>query len=306
MILVTGATGFIGGHAIRRLLSDGHPVRALVRRGSPHEYLAKRGVEIAIGDVTEPETLHAAAAGAQQVVHLVGLLQEPPGVTFERVVAEGTRSLVEAAAAAGVKRFVYLSAIGTGPDAASRYHRTKWHAEEAVRGGPFEHVILRPSLVVGPGDDFVCKFARLPLPLPGGGTTRFQPIWIDDLLSLLAASLTTDSPAIVNQTLEVAGPDALTLRQICDAIDASRGRSALVSRLRHPSIPFWFAALQAALFDGLMKQPLAKIGLLPPITRDQITMMADDNVCDTAPMHRAFGLEPLPFEEQLRRLFAPG
>lgn len=303
MVLVTGATGFIGGHTLRRLLADGQTVRALVRPGSPHGYLAKQGVEVVLGDVTQPETLGPATAGVDTVVHLVGIIEEPLDVTFEQVVAEGTRSLAEAAAAAGVKRMVYVSALGTGPTAESRYHRTKWFAEEALRAAPGEHVILRPSLVVGPGDDFVSKFARLPLPLPGGGVTRFQPIWIDDLVEMIVASLATDSPALVNQTIEVGGPYALSLREICDSLEAQRGRSPLGARLRHPPIPLWFAWMQAVIFDVLLKRPLAKIGVLPPITRDQVLMMVEDNVCDTAPMGRVFGLHPLPFDEQLRRLY---
>lgn len=291
-ILVTGASGFIGGHLIARLLELGRPVRALVRPRSVHRYLADRGVEVVEGSVTEPASLPAAVDGVDAVVHLVGLIVEPPGVTFEAVVAEGTRSLVEAAERAGVRRFVYLSAVGAGPQAASRYHRTKWIAEEAVRAAALEAVILRPSVVYGPGDEFVNLFARSPVPLIDGGQTRLQPIYVGDLVTAIVEAL--DRPEVAGKTFELGGPQAYTLREMVRLIRTATGRW-----LPHPPLPMAIARLQAAVFDRL-KGPLFACGIVPPLTRDNLLMLAQDNVCDPRPAVEAFGLTLTPFEEGLK------
>lgn len=300
MILVTGATGFVGGHLVRRLRGAGLPLRALVRPGSPSEYLARRGIEVAVGDVTQPRTLVAATDVVETVIHLVGLLREPPGVTFESVVSEGTRALVAAATEAGVKRFVYLSAIGTSPSAGSRYHRTKWQAEQAVRGFAGEHVILRASVIFGPGDDFVTLFARLPLPVPGPAV-MVQPIWIDDVCQIIHTAATSENPDIVGATHEIGGPRATSLRDLCLDLERAQGRGELAARLRHPPLPLWLAGALASGFE-LLRLPLGWLGTTPPLSRDQVLMLETDNVCDTAPMQQHFGLDPLPFDEGVRRV----
>ena len=149
MILVTGATGFVGSHLVTRLRKDGLAVRAVVRTPAKAQALADLGVEVVPGDISDRASLEAAAAGIERVIHLVGIIQEAPGATFQSVHVDGTRELLEASKKAGVRHFIYQSALGTRPNAKSRYHRTKWEAEELVsRAGfplpssPFAH--LRP------------------------------------------------------------------------------------------------------------------------------------------------------------------
>lgn len=297
MVLVTGATGFIGGHLVPRLLADGQALRALVRPGGARRFLEKRGVEVAAGDVTEPSSLTAACRGAQAVIHLVGLIRERPGQTFECVVAEGTRSLVKAAEAAGVERFVYLSAIGASRAALSRYHRTKTMAEEAVRAAAIEHVIIRPSVVYGPGDGLVSMFNRLPVPIVGDGKNLVQPVYVEDLVQVLAESL--KRPEVVNQTFELGGRHPMTFAEMVQIAGAVSGR-----RLPHPRLPRPLAEAQASLFDSL-SGPLYRFGLEPPLTRDMLLMLSEDNTCDIARVTAAFGFEPVAFEDGLRRYLRP-
>ncbi|MBI2301856.1 MAG: complex I NDUFA9 subunit family protein [Armatimonadetes bacterium] len=292
MILLTGASGFIGGHLLHRLLRDKQPVRALVRGGAATRFIRERDLEVAEGDVTRPAGLPAALRGVDCVVHLVGLIKEPPGVTFESVVAEGTCSLVNAAVEAGVRRFVYLSAVGTRAGAASRYHQTKWLAEEAVRAAPLEHVVVRPSVVYGRGDEFVNLFARAPIPLIGGGHNRLQPVFVGDLVELLAGAVLL--PEVVGQTWEIGGPQPMTLREMVAAIERVTGRRRL-----HPNLPLAVAQLNAWLFDTF-KSPLYRLGIVPPLTRDTLRMLETDNVCDPGPACAAFGLTLTDFETGLR------
>ncbi|MCC7494965.1 MAG: complex I NDUFA9 subunit family protein [Fimbriimonadaceae bacterium] len=297
MVLVTGATGFLGGHLITRLLADGVPLRALVRPRSPHQFLARRGVDLAFGDVADPASLPAACAGCSAVLHLVGLLREPPGVTFEAVVAEGTRSLVDAAVTAGVQRFVYVSAIGARADAPSRYHRTKAAAEAAVRAAALDHVIVRPSIVYGPGDALTSLFLKVPVPLPGGGHNYVQPVAVSDLVEILAQALRR--PEVAGQTYEVGGPTAVTFAEFVRELARVSG-----SRLPHPPLPMRLAEAQAWVFDAL-KKPLYRLGLEPPLSTDQLLMLAEDNVCDVARVQRDFGLALTDLTTGLRRQLAP-
>ncbi len=297
MILVTGATGFIGGHLLDRLLADHTAVRALVRASTPHQHLLDRGVEVVLGDVTQPRRLAAATAGVQAVVHLAGLIREPPGITFESVVAEGTRSLVAAAEEAGIDRFIFVSAMGARLRALSRYHRTKAVAEAVVRAGAFDHVIWRPSFVYGPGDELVSKFAESPMPVPGDGLCEVQPVWIGDLIELLVQSLRRSD--IVNQTYEVGGPVALTVNEMLRLIARVTGRKQRHLRLPQPLVEF-----NAWLGDAL-RGPLYRLGIEPPLTRDLMLLLGEDNLCDPARVEVAFGLRLTPFREALERWLAP-
>src|SRR5574337_1864296 len=186
MILVTGGTGFVGSHLIRRLRKEGRSVRALVRNPEKARTLADLGAEVAPGDISDAVSLEKACAGAERVIHLVGIIQEAPGATFRGVHVEGTRNLLQAAKKAGVRHFFYQSALGTRAGAKSEYHRTKWQAEELVAASGIPFTILRPSLIYGPGDQFTLRLADIiklspVLPVIGSGASKIQPIYIDDV-----------------------------------------------------------------------------------------------------------------------------
>lgn len=203
MILITGGTGFVGSHVIRRLRSAGLAVRAIVRSPAKAGALRDLGVEVVPGDIADASSLVAAATGCDRIIHLVGIIQEAPAVTFRGVHVEGTRSVLAAAHKAGVRYFLHQSALGTRPNAASEYHRTKWEAEELVRLSGIPCTILRPSLIYGPGDLFTIRLSSMfklspVLPIIGSGTSKVQPIFIDDVASCILKAVTSE--AFLNAT----------------------------------------------------------------------------------------------------------
>jgi len=154
-VALPGASGFVGRHGLARLQESGHAVRTLVRTPgniAAPESITAAGVAEIVGDLDKPEALRELVAGADAVIHLVGIIRERPrrGQTFQRVHIEGTQNLLRAARAAGVRRWVHMSALGTRPEAASRYHQTKYAAEQVVRASGLEWTIFQPSLLHGP------------------------------------------------------------------------------------------------------------------------------------------------------------
>jgi uncharacterized protein YbjT (DUF2867 family) len=295
MILVTGATGFIGPKVVNALRERGQEVRALVRDRSRAGELNAWGVELVEGDVTKPETLRAAVAGAETVVHLVAIIQGRPE-DFDRVMAQGTRDLVAAAKDAGVGRFVHMSALGTSEETARDipYYRAKLAMEHAVEQSGIPYVIFRPSFVFGRGAGVLPTFqalARAPVtPIVGPGRQRIQPIWVDDVAAYFAAAVERDD--VLNRTYEIGGPDVVDWNGLYDAIKRSLGK-------RRPSlhIPFGVMRVQARLLSALPGPT--------PITPDQVKMIAaGDNVVSDDTAVRVFGLPLVPLEEQLRRAAA--
>ncbi|HET9052498.1 MAG TPA: NAD(P)H-binding protein, partial [Candidatus Dormibacteraeota bacterium] len=178
-VAITGGTGFVGLHTAKALLREGHDVRVIARgrrRGPSPE-----GVEVASGNVTTGRGLAEAMRGCDALVHLVAVIVEKGGQTFEKVNAEGTRNAVEAAGAAGVGHLVHMSAFGVGPNPRYAYLQSKWQGEQHVRAGDTPFTILRSSLMFGPGDGFFTQLTRLVrlnpvVPIVGDGRALFQPI----------------------------------------------------------------------------------------------------------------------------------
>jgi NADH dehydrogenase len=275
VILVTGATGFVGSEILRRASWRGWRVRGLARRPDRAEALGRLPhVELFRGDVTDPGDLGEAMEGVTAVVHLVGIIVATSEQGFEEAHVGGTRATLEAAARAGVPRFVHMSALGVpeGRDL-TPYLRTKWEAEEAVRGSGLSTTIFRPSLVFGRDSELFGPLARVVryspvLPLPGGGRQRLQPVWVGDVAEcFLQAARMERSPEPV---YEVGGPEVLELREVVHAMAEAMGR-------RHPAI----VPLPVRLLKGL-----AGIGekLLPspPVTADQLRMLELGSVASPA------------------------
>ena len=267
-------------------------MRALVRDPRRASRLGTWGVELVEGDVGDPASLAAACVGVDTVVHLVAIIKGSRA-DFERVMSQGTRDLVAAAQAAGVRRFVLTSALGL--DERSReavpYFGAKWEMERAVKESGIEHVILRPSFVFGKDGGVLPTFVRLArlapvTPIVGGGTQRLQPIWVEDLAECYVRAL--DLPAAANRTFELGGPDAVTWNEFWDRLKRVLGK-------RRPSIhvPIGLMRLQATLTERL---PGA------PVTRDQLTMLElGDNVVADPSADEVFDLQLVPLDEQLRR-----
>jgi uncharacterized protein YbjT (DUF2867 family) len=285
-VFLTGATGFVGKHMLRRLLAEGHSVRALVREPQKAQELAQNGVELAAGDVTEGTGLDEGMQGCNAAIHLVGIIAEKGKNTFERVHHIGTRNVVEAAKRIGIRRLIQMSALGARADGAAAYQTTKWKGEEEVRRSGIPYCILRPSLIFGEGDGFVTQMietmrtAPLFRPVPGDGKPKFRPIYIDDVTACFVRALTAE--AATNQTIELGGTDELALNDVLAEIARCAGvRKPAV----HIPMPFMFAG--ATVAQTLLKNP--------PVTTDQLRMLREGSSCDIGPMVRILGVTPRGF-----------
>ena len=295
-VFITGATGFVGKHIAGRLVEDGHELKCLVRSESSEEawFLDGLGAQLFVGDITVPEPVALAAEGSDAVVHLVGIIFERRGVSFRQVHVEGTRNALAAARDAGARRFVHMSALGTSAEATSEYHRTKWAAEENVRGSGLEYTIFRPSIIYGPGSEFIelleGQIRRLPVvPVIGDGLYRMQPVSVFDVAACFSASL--ESVDAVNKIYEIGGPAALSYDEVVAALAAAMGK-----RRRLVHLPVALVRIAAWLSEIVQSKPF--------LTRDQLNMLIVDNVCDIGAMRRELGVEPVAFAEGLREVFA--
>jgi uncharacterized protein YbjT (DUF2867 family) len=295
VILVTGATGFIGPRIVHALRRRDRPVRALVRR--PDSNIASTlevwGAELAQGDMTDRESLRRAVDGCETVVHLVAIRQGREE-QFKRVMEEGTRDLVGAAKEAGVRRFVLMSALGTTEETKDLvpYYHAKWEQEQTLRGSGLEHVIFRPSFVFAEDGGILLTFRRLAriapvTPIIGSGEQRIQPIWVDDVAAYFAEGV--EHVEAANRTFEVGGPDVVSWNEFWERLKRALG-------VRRPSVHVPVGVMRA---NALVTERLP--GNIP-LTRDLLTMLEHgDNVTTNDDAVRTFELPLVPLEEQLRR-----
>ena len=281
---------------LTRLLAAGHAVRALVRRrGCLAAAASTARVEEVEGQINS-ENLAGHIAGCDAVVNLVGIIYERGGATFERVHHLGTRNLVQAAQQNGVKKFVQMSALGARPTNATGYHITKFAGEEEVRNSGIPSVVLRPSLIVGPGSAFVKQMVEVTRaapfirPIPGTGKYRFRPVHVDDVIECFAQSLT--NPTALGQTIDLVGGEELTLDEIGNAIADHLG-----TRKTAVHIPMPVMRASAAM--------LSILPITPPVTSVQLRMMEEGSTADPAPMKRIFDIEPEGFRAGLHRYLRP-
>lgn len=297
MILVTGASGFVGRHAVRELLRQGRSVRALVRSTQAASALDGVDCEIVRGDVTDAESLIEATRGVESVVHLVAIIAGKPS-GFTSVMTQGTANVITAAEAAGVQRLVYVSALGATEETsrAVPYYGAKWACEQLVTSTVIPHVILRPSFVFGADGGALPRFMRIArlapvTPIVGSGTQRIQPIWVDDVARAIAAA--DSHPGAADGIVELGGPDVTDWNGLWAAI-----RDAIGTRRPSLHVPSPLIRPVALLLERLPT---------PPVTRDQLTMLRlGDNVVSDAGVGMAtLGLGDLvSLEEQLRRAAA--
>jgi uncharacterized protein YbjT (DUF2867 family) len=287
-IFLAGGTGFVGGHLRCALLEQGYDLRLLTHRKT---VCLEPGIEQVEGDVTRPETYAGALAGCDAVINLVGIIREFPsrGIIFERLHGEATRSLLLAARKGGVRRFLQMSALGTGPNAVSSYHQSKYRAEEEVRCSGIDWTIFRPSVIFGPKDDFINRFAgfvrKFPaVPVIGDGSCLVQPIDGGDVARCFTMAL--EMPETVGKTYELCGPDRITYLELITFIAGVLGKRSV----RTVKLPL-------SLME--MVTPFLQRFSFFPVTRDQIRMLQEDSVCDGA-WRETFRFDPVGLEEGIR------
>jgi NADH dehydrogenase len=299
-VFVTGATGFVGSAVVHELLNRGHRVTALVHRRSPDDAVASR-IRIVEGDLFDARALDAAMSGCDAAIHLVGIIVEKPGrgVTFERIHFEGTKSVVDAARRSNVRRYLQMSALGTRPDAVSSYHRTKYKAEQYVMNSGLDWTTFRPSMIHGPGGEFMrmeARWARRTYPpflfmpyfgagaLGRGGAGNLQPVFVNDVARAFADAL--DNPGTIGEIYPLAGAQVITWPEL----HRITARAILGKKRWVMPLPAWYARAVTHIVPAA----------LLPFNRDQVIMSQEDNTADMTKFAHDLGWTPGGFEERLQ------
>ena len=281
-IFITGGTGFVGGN-IREALGD-RPIRLLVRSKSKSPVKESTNVELVEGDVTKADSIRGAMNGCEAVIHLVAIISEEGGATFDGVIRVGAANVVTEAHRVGIKRLIHMSAMGAANDPRYPYLKAKWDSEQLVKQSGIAYTIFRPSVIFGPGDGFINVLANLVrkapvIPVVGSGQSKFQPVSVKEVATSFERAL--DEPVTVGQTYELGGPEILTYEELLDTIATKLGKKA-----RKIHVPV-----------GLMK-PVVKLSkplpsaLRPPVTEEQLRMLALDNCSLDSATSRLIGRQP--------------
>lgn len=278
LAVVFGGSGFIGRNVVRELAKRGWRVRVAVRRPHLAQFLRPMGavgqIQLAQANIRHRGSVAEALKGADAVVNLVGILFESGSQRFDTVQAAGASTIAELASGAGVENMVHVSAIGADEESGSLYAHTKGEAEAAVRRFVPSSTILRPSIVFGPEDDFFNKFATMStftpaLPLIGGGKTKFQPVYVDDIADAVCEALAR--PEARGETYELGGPRIFSFKELLELMLEETGRKRILAPL-----PFPIASL-----IGLACQIAGALPFVePPLTADQVKLLEQDNVVD--------------------------
>jgi uncharacterized protein YbjT (DUF2867 family) len=273
MIVVTGASGFLGSHISRKLVKEGESVRALVHNKETvfrEQRIQDLNIEIIQGDVTKPDTLISAFQGASAIVHTVAIAIEKGGRTYEEINYQGTVNVVEAAKAVGVKRIINICQLGADANLPYRFLASKGKAQDYVAASGLDWTAFRPSVIWGPEDEFANTFAKLvPItpfifPIIGDGNAQFQPVWVDDVATSVAKSLAAPDETI-HKDYELGGPDILTIEEI-----ERRTLRAVGAKRTFIHFPI-----------GLLRQIVAVMETLlpsPPVTRSLLELLQVSNV----------------------------
>jgi NADH dehydrogenase len=298
LVTVFGGSGFLGRNVVRALAKREYRIRVAVRRPELAGHLQPLGrvgqIHAVQANLRYPASVEAAMRDAQAAVNLVGILTEGGAQSFDAVQGKGAATVARAAAAVG-GRMVHVSAIGADENSLSSYGRSKAAGEKAVLAAIPSATILRPSVVFGPEDQFTNRFAALArmspvLPLIGGGVNRMQPVYVGDVATAVADAV--DGKTKPGGTYELGGPEALTMREIMEAILAITERRRMLV-----SLPFGLAKLQALLLQfapGALK-----------LTPDQVALLRTDNVVSDAAKADGLTLEGLGITPDSMEAVAP-
>lgn len=296
IVALTGASGFVGRHIVDQLVLRGHRPRVLLRDPRRLPFQQPDAVAVVPGDLADRDALLRLTAGAEVVIHLVGIIVERGRATFQSVHVDGARDVAAAARAAGVRRLLHMSALGARdtPDATA-YHRSKARGEAAVRASGVPHVMFQPSFISGRGNVPIATLARLHrfapfVPVFGDGAFLTQPVWIGDVA--LAFALAAEGVGPSGAVLELGGPSAIPYVEFLRAIGRASGHPRRLVRL-----PLGLVRGAARVFD--------RLGPAAPITSDQLQMLVEGSATPANALSPVFGIEPLEFETGLRRYLAP-
>lgn len=294
MILVTGGPGFIGQRLIQRLVAEGHQVRTLIRP-SRHTPQLPRGVAVqaALSSLADARGLRAALVGVDTVFHLAGIDWADPEDDLRATDIDGTRTLLQTAADAGVTRLVYLSHLDADRAAAYPVLKTKGIAEEFIRQSSLQATILRSGLVYGPGDHFTVRLAQLlarvprVFPIPGDGGALVQPLWVEDLVTCLAWCL--QDATTIGQTYEIGGPEHIPYRRIVELVMERSGHARRLLAVR----PSYLRLLNVLLHTMAPQLPVSSYWL---------DYLAADRICELETVPRSFHFMPARFSQRLEYL----
>ncbi len=276
LAVVFGGSGFVGRNAVRELAKRGWRVRAAVRRPHLAQFLRPMGVvgqiQLAQANIRNRPSVAEAIKGADAVINLVGILHQEGPQRFDAVQEGGAATIAEACRDAGVDTLVHVSAIGADAASDSAYARTKAEGEAAVRAAVPSATILRPSIVFGQEDQFFNRFASMAmmapaLPLIGGGATKFQPVYVDDVADAICEAV--ERPEAAGKTYELGGPRVYSFRELMELMLKETGRKRILAH-----IPFPIASLMGLGGEVAGIMPF----FAPPITRDQVKLLKNDNV----------------------------
>jgi len=294
MILIIGATGYIGSHLVKRLVAQGEQTRCLVRDArKAARVLPADKVEFALGSTTRPASLAAAVQGVDTIVHagfLTADRKQSAGNRYKETNVNGTANLIKAAREAGVKRIIEISGLGTKPDKPGSYMQGRYLAEKMLMDSDLAWTIIRPSVLFGKDAPFIKGLADLIhtspiLPLIGGGKVMFQPIYVEDVVTVIIKVLEAPERT-AGKIYTIGGPEYYTFTQVLDEL-----LQAMQMKRTKVYAPTLFVGIGAAVMEAVLPKP--------PLTKAAMTLFSFDNITDLNRVEQPFGFKPTSFHQYL-------
>ena len=293
MILITGATGYVGRHLVAQLARQGERPRCLVRNIKRAASVLPAGVELVQGDTTQPVSLASAVQGVDTIIHAAFITadhKQSEGNSYEKTNVEGTANLIKAAKAAGVKRIIEISGLGTKPDKPGSYMQGRYQAEQLLKESGLDWTIIQPSVLFGKDAPFIKGLADLirtspVVPLIGGGKMMFQPIYVEDVVKVIIAVL-RDPERTSNKTYTIGGPEYYSFTEVIDLLL----RAMHKKRIKAPA-PRSLVGVGAAMMEAVLPKP--------PLTKAAMALFAFDNTTVINSVERDFGFAPVSFRKYL-------